>query len=667
MRRITVSTLTLAVLAGSAFATDTQVALNYNFNGMVHPGESNIPDSLAPSGFRAIADRGLAIDGVSSPTTTAFGFNPIVGATGITYEIERDAFQLDIVMLGNRNLNAAWDLAPDGDNRGVMPDWLPNDDLRGPQTTTLAAPIALDAYAEVGVLYHISNVGGNTASSTFTVTLNFNDADPVTVTVSGRDWFGSRPALAPAANSGISSQTQLGVYRGANNTDIGAISGDAGQALNVWEAVIDVRKLLLAGLGDYNGKHLTSITFQYPTVVPPGNRNYAIFAATVRTDSSPAVNGTCETAIPLTPGTITGNNNRAPSSAPSQCGSSDDAGVWYTYTATTNNVLQVRTCGSAIDTTLSVFDGCSGTLVGCSDNACGTGGLVQWTGIPGHVYKIRVAGNNNANGNFTLSFDDPVPAYQPVALNYNFNGIVHGFVEQGPDNVNNPNGYRSIADRGIIMESGEVDSIDATPLIDVDGMPFSLVTEAGELDIVHLGDRNLVANQARVYGSGGNNATQPAWQPDSDQTGPQTTDLSSAGYTLTANSRLGIIYHITDSGGTFDTTLNFTDSSSVTVNLRAPDWFNSQVVPAPGANSGLVHQRQLGVYAATDGTDFATISTNNLNLVEAVTSVAELAADGFGNHAGKQISSLVFSNPLSNANYPNSTPQTSAGFAIFAA
>jgi hypothetical protein len=666
--QLAVSALFLSAIAGSVLATDSHVALNYNFNGMVHPGESELPDSIGPSGFRSIADRGLVIDNSTSPTVTAFGFNPIVGATGLTYTINTTPNTLDIVMLGNRNINAAWDAdvpGVNGANRGIRPDWLPNDDQRTPQTTTLPAPIALDAYAEIGVLYHISNVGAGTSS--FTVTLDFNDAPSITLTLNGRDWFGARPVLAPTANTGISSQTQLGVYKGANNGDRGSPSLDAGQSLNVWEGVIDVRKMLLAGLGDYNGKHLTAITFTYPTVIPGGNRDYAIFATTVRTESAPAVNGTCATATTLTPGVIAGNNNRAPSSVSGSCGGDDDAGVWYRYDATTNHAIAARTCGSAIDTTLTVYDGCEGTEVGCSDNACGTGGVVQWTGTPGHAYMIRVAGRNHANGNFVLSLDDPLPTYQPIALNYNFNGIVHGVDEQGQTNFDNPNGYRSIADRGIIMGSGEVDSIDATPLVDIDGMPFSLVNEAGALDIVHLGNRNLVANQARVYGSSATNAQQPSWQTDPDQTGPQTTDLSSAHYILGATSRLGVIYQITDSGGTFDTTLNFTDGSSVTVNLRAPDWFNSQVVPAPGAASGLTAQRQLGVYAATDSTDIANLSTNNLNLVEAVTTVAELNNDGLGNHAGKEISSLVFSNPHSNANYPNSTPQTGAGFAIFAA
>src|SRR6185295_374761 len=52
---------------------------------------------------------------------------------------------------------------------------------------------------------------------------------------------------------------------------------------------------------------------------------------------------------------------------------------------------------------------------------------------------------------------------------------------------------------------------------------------------------------------------------------------------------------------------------------------------------------------------------------EAVTSVQRLIADGFGNHAGKRLASITFQNPVSNANYPNSTPATGSGFAILAA
>ncbi|MDP1660533.1 MAG: GC-type dockerin domain-anchored protein, partial [Phycisphaerales bacterium] len=238
--------------------------------------------------------------------------------------------------------------------------------------------------------------------------------------------------------------------------------------------------------------------------------------------------------------------------------------------------------------------------------------------------------------------------------------------EQGTVNTANLDGYRSIADRGLLL-NGAAGAINAAALSDAEGMPFSLVNEAGALDIVHLGNRNLVANSARVYGSSANNAAQPNWQTDPDQTGPQVTDLASSGYTLTASSRLGVIYQVSDFGGRFDTVVHFTDGSSATLTMRAPDWFGVQVVPAPVAGSGLDAQRALGVFLATDQADTAFAPATNLNVVEAVTSVQRLAADGFGDFTGKQIDRITFQNPVSNANYANSTPATGSGFAIIAA
>src|SRR4030095_4153358 len=53
--------------------------LAYNFNGMVHVGEAGQPD--APSGFRAISDRALNVDG----GLNSFASGGVIGTTGIAY------------------------------------------------------------------------------------------------------------------------------------------------------------------------------------------------------------------------------------------------------------------------------------------------------------------------------------------------------------------------------------------------------------------------------------------------------------------------------------------------------------------------------------------------------------------------------------------------------
>ncbi len=256
-------------------------------------------------------------------------------------------------------------------------------------------------------------------------------------------------------------------------------------------------------------------------------------------------------------------------------------------------------------------------------------------------------------------------SYRVLPLTYNWNGMVSAGTEQGQFNFDNPDGYRSIADRGLLLGVGG-NALDAVPIVGTAGIPYTINTATNTLDIVHLGDRLTVANSARTWGTGTNNALQPEWLLNNDQTTPQVSDVSAAGATLTPYSSIGVLYQVSDSGGSFDLVLTFTDSSSVMLTLRAPDWFNSQTPPAPAPGSGLTVQRQLGVYASTDTTDFANTSVNNLNVVEAVTTVQRLIADGLGNHAGKTLASITFQNPLSNANYANSTPATGSGFAILA-
>ncbi|MEX2219709.1 MAG: hypothetical protein WD749_13230 [Phycisphaerales bacterium] len=279
------------------------------------------------------------------------------------------------------------------------------------------------------------------------------------------------------------------------------------------------------------------------------------------------------------------------------------------------------------------------------------------------------AGDNTACATAGCVPADPTP----LPLAYNWNGMVSEFSEQGEANRQDLNGYRSVADRGLLV-NGAANAINATPVIAGSvGLGYTVNDQPHTLDIVHLGDRRTVANAARNWNPPSTNiqaGAQPSWLLENDQTTPQVSPLSAAGVTLSPHSRIGVLYQISDSGGRFDCTLTFTDNSSVTVTLRAADWFsnNNPQHPAPGAGSGLEVQRKLGRYGATQDTDLAnTTATNDLDVVEAVFSVPRLIADGLGNHAGKTLASITFSNPISNANYANSTPATGSGHAILAA
>ncbi len=211
------SLLTAATItAVSANAQSVTVPLNYNFNGIVHAGESNLPDD--PVGFRSISDRALDFS-AGIPVDPLLAPYQLIGIPG----------QLDIVHLGNRNLvdngNWAFEAIANGNNIGVQPAWLANVDQSGPQTTVLAGPLPITADISIGFLYQISNGGGS-----FDVTLTLLSGGTHTATLSGVDWF-------------------QGAFLGTQNVDLGA----PGTNLSITEGRID--------LGAFAGDALTEISF----------------------------------------------------------------------------------------------------------------------------------------------------------------------------------------------------------------------------------------------------------------------------------------------------------------------------------------------------------------------------------------------------------------------
>ncbi len=256
----------LVAWTASGQGAEFPLALDANFNGMVHTGEAGQPD--APNGFRSISDRALIVDGAAGSVDDFTSF-----LSGLTYDVVNASGDLDILHLGNRNTvdngNWAFDPAPDGDMIGVQPDWLPDPD----QTVVvqLVDPgITLDATSEIGLVYQISNGGGD-----FDVIFGFADGMSVTVTLNGPDWFGPFGGVPTAPGPGVSIQDNLGVdFTGAGGVDDG--SPDA--TLVVSEAVISAAELL-ADLGfDVNGKTLTDITLGNASNTAAG---HAVLAVTV--------------------------------------------------------------------------------------------------------------------------------------------------------------------------------------------------------------------------------------------------------------------------------------------------------------------------------------------------------------------------------------------------
>ena len=159
----------------------------------------------------------------------------------------------------------------------------------------------------------------------------------------------------------------------------------------------------------------------------------------------------------------------------------------------------------------------------------------------------------------------PPPTSQiPIPLDYNFNGLVHSGEAGQPDN---PDGYRSVSDRGLNFINGVPTEIEFTP--------FDIVDQPGVLDIVHLGNRNTVDGGSFAFDplpDGDTVGIQPNWLTDVDQSGPQLTILAQP-VQLDSNSSLKVLFQVSDGGGAFDCTMFFGNGASITSVMYAGDWF----------------------------------------------------------------------------------------------
>ncbi len=262
----TSGSFTLAVVPNPVIHSDVTVPLAYNFNGMVHANEVNDADNL--TGYRSLSDRGIRLTG--TPGSLDVGLE---GTTGIPYSVVTADHVVDIVQLGNRNTvdagGHAFDAVVDGDNTGVQPTWLPNVDQGGSQTTTLTAlNLSMGANTKIGLIGDASNGGAS-----FITTVEFTDNTSVQFFVDLPDWFGSQ-TVSPA-EPGVETQTQMGLYFGAAQVDIGLADVD----LNIVEVIFSTASLAAGGQGDTTGKTLRSISFSNSTNV---NSGIGIYAMTVR-------------------------------------------------------------------------------------------------------------------------------------------------------------------------------------------------------------------------------------------------------------------------------------------------------------------------------------------------------------------------------------------------
>jgi hypothetical protein len=125
-------------------------------------------------------------------------------------------------------------------------------------------------------------------------------------------------------------------------------------------------------------------------------------------------NDDCGTAIPLALGIPqAGDNTNANITTfldgASGCtfdGAPANRDVWYTFTPPATGNYTINTCGSPLDTVLSVWTTCPGNqlahVVACNDDFCDFQSQVTAALVASQTYFVRVAGWNNATGAFQI-------------------------------------------------------------------------------------------------------------------------------------------------------------------------------------------------------------------------------------------------------------------------
>jgi hypothetical protein len=304
--------------------------------------------------------------------------------------------------------------------------------------------------------------------------------------------------------------------------------------------------------------------------------------------------------------------------------------------------INTRLTVDPIDTEIAIFDA-NGILVAENDDFDFPASLLSelvLPSLPAGQYFLGVGlfntvwsdgfswtSSSTDSGNAVVIFETGVaPATENIVnidLNYNFNGIVHADEDADPIfDPDHPNGFRSISDRALDFRM----NIPSNSTVD----RYSFVLSGGELDLVHLGNRNTVSGGVWAFDDEADldgNGIQPDWLPDADQSGRQTTNLSSP-IELNNGSQLQMLFNISNGGGSFDVVVGFSDGSEFVATATGPDWF--------GPFNG---QPNIGIFDGALGTDFAfadPLMENTILLTEEIISL--------GNFDAMTVTSISFEN-----------------------
>jgi len=190
-------------------------------------------------------------------------------------------------------------------------------------------------------------------------------------------------------------------------------------------------------------------------------------------------NDNCSNAVEISFGTTafstlnaSGDGPELPAECDEGFGNGFGFDIWYTLTADLSEGIIVSTCDSAdFDTRLALYTECDGVLIACSDDGPGCGGFtseMNFEGIAGETYLLRVGGFDNERGTGTISVeygeappDSPNINFQHDGLNRQYRVyaptdlpesapmvlVLHGYGGGNNDMLNNY-GWREMAEEG---------------------------------------------------------------------------------------------------------------------------------------------------------------------------------------------------------------------------
>ena len=233
---------------------------------------------------------------------------------------------------------------------------------------------------QAGVTYN-----GSTANATGDDTSGCSSSDDLDV------WHIFTPTqTAPAVFSlaGSTFDTTLAIYNQCNGTELTCnddVSGTS-QSEIIMPVIAGTPYLVrIAGYNHHTGNY--SLTINY--VVLPDN-------------------DTCEDAIEVHPGfPYFGSTISATGQSTSSCGYLDNADVWHIFNPTQSGIATISLMGSSFDTTLAIYDQCSGMELACNNNAGDAQSEIVMQVEAGKSYLIRIAGQDRRMGDYILNIYFP--------------------------------------------------------------------------------------------------------------------------------------------------------------------------------------------------------------------------------------------------------------------